>query len=192
MATDEKQVDVITEQDLLKSIKALEPKKEGETHENKPDQVVETGGLTKSTADTIKDNGSAGLKKVLDVSETLSEVVDLSIVRVLSDLKKSIDENTEAVKAFGAQPGRPASLKLVETGGEQPIQKSAGGAKTADPTKLRKEILTGLEKLAKSAPLGSQDALRYVTATAKFEAAGEIDDATLAEVKAALGGTKAA
>jgi hypothetical protein len=130
--------------------------------------------------------------------ETLSKSVqsaaerDLSIVRVLSDLKKSIDENTEAVKAFGAQPGRPASLKLVETGGEQPIQKSAGGAKTADPTKLRKEILTGLEKLAKSAPLGSQDALRYVTATAKFEAAGEIDDATLAEVKAALGGTKAA
>lgn len=197
---------VVTEEELLKSIKDLEAKPEP-----KPEVVqepeVKTTGITKSAASVVKEGASESLKKSLDVSAALTEIVgllgshvdtslealaksvqsgaerDLAIVRVLGDLKKSVDKLAEQVKSYGDTPATPASLKKPATEVEV-LQKSASQKSAdADPSKVRREISNGLERLAKSVKVGSPESDRYIKAAIQFESTGKIEDGLLAEVQ---------
>jgi len=124
------EVEVVTAEDLLKSIKDLEADPDGgeKAPESKTKQVE-----LKKTAETINDKASAGLRKALDVSSALEEITsliglhndgaleelrkavngsaerDLAFTRVLKDLKKSVDDLREKVEAYGKTPGgKPA------------------------------------------------------------------------------------
>lgn len=198
----------VTEEDLLKSIKDLEAKAE-ETPAAKAEPEVKTTELAKNAAAAVKDGASEELKKSLDVSTALTEIVgligahvdsslealqksvqgsaerDLAFVRVITDLKKSVDDLAAQVKAFGEQPGTPAS-KQAPAATTEVLNKSAGNGgqkQEVDPAKVRREISNGLERLAKSATAGSPEADRYIKAAIQFESTGKIDDGMLAEVK---------
>lgn len=109
------------------------------------------------------------------------------MIRVLGDLKKSIDENTAAVKAFGAQPGAPAGTAPVTVTVDSVLEKTAkdtpADTKKADPNAVRKTVLIGLEQLAKTASEAGDNATVQSIghATAKFESMGEITDSLLAK-----------
>lgn len=201
---------VVTEEDLLKSIKELEAKPEP-AKEAAATPEVKTEGLAKSAAAAVKEGASDELKKSLDVSAALTEIVgllgthvdtslealaksvqsgaerDLAIVRVLGDLKKSVDNLAETVKTFGDQPGTPASKQAPAAAATDVLHKTAGGGQQqkaeVDPAKVRREISNGLERLAKSVQAGSPEADRYIKAAIQFESTGKIEDGMLAEVK---------
>lgn len=199
------EVKVLTEGDLLKAIQDLDSKAKPPEKVESP--KVETASLKKSTIEGIRENGGEGLRKVLDVSETLSAFAkavgthvdsmmepmfksiqsgaerDLAIVQVLKDLKKSIDENTEAVKEFGKLPTSP---KTPVTRKDEVLKKSVsetGGE--VDPTAARRLVVAGLEKLTKSLPPGSLQAQEYINAAVQFESTGSISDTMLAKAQAA-------
>jgi len=200
----------VTEEDLLKSIKELEAKTE-ETPAAAAEPEVKTAELAKSAAAAVKEGASEELKKSLDVSTALTEIVgllgahvdsslealqksvqgsaerDLAFVRVITDLKKSVDDLAAQVKAFGDQPGTPASKQAPAAAATEVLNKSAGAGQQTkqevDPAKVRREISNGLERLAKSATAGSPEADRYIKAAIQFESTGKIDDGVLAEVK---------
>lgn len=197
---------VITADDLAKSLGELTGKKpEGEgTDEVKV--VFKTSELLKSLAERVQAEGSEELKKSLDVSSTLKEVVDLvgvhvdsslaalkkshddsaerdsAIIQVLKDLKKSIDENTAAVKEFGNKPaGAPKSAATTATT-TQPLVKGLNkeGSAELDPARAKARVSEGLQILAKSATKGSQEQMAWTSAAVKFESTGEISDANMA------------
>lgn len=125
----EKEVEVISADDLLKSIQELEAGREDEP--KGPRQKAEKTEVARAS-ETIEERASSPLRKALDVSETLEEITsllglhvdnaldelrksvdgaaerDLAIARVLKDLKKSVDSLAEKVERFGRQPGKPA------------------------------------------------------------------------------------
>jgi len=208
---EETKVEVITETDLLKAIKDLETAPIVKTDEVKPEPKVETTALAKSTADVLK-GGSDGLRKVLDVSETLREVVgligthvdsviqpmeksiqagaerDLAIVRVLADLKKSIDANTLAITKFGEVPGA-AKTPETTTAKSEILAKSLNGKqepKPADASEVKRQVSRGLEILAKSFKPGSQENQDYMRAAIQFESTGKITDQMLSAAKQAM------
>lgn len=204
----------VTEEDLLKSLTDLETKKPAEG-EVKTDPVVEVAPLEKTAKDAIAETASEELKKALDVSSVLREVVsllgghqdvslgalqksiqagaerDLAVIRVLGDLKKSIDENTAAIKAFGQEPGKPAAAAAITVTTTDVLEKSVKEAPAGKPAEqaaaVRRKVLVGLETLAKSASDAGDNAaaMSISHATAKFESAGEISDQLLAKAVAA-------
>lgn len=208
-------VNTLSEEDLLKSLREIEGAKQEEEPKAKEDVVV-TPELKKTIADIVKEQGSENLKKTIDVSDAFSELVtlignhvdtslaalqksvqagaerDLTMIKIMAEFKKSIDVNTETLAKFGEQPGMPASSKAVKEGGAPEVlekQVKEGGGKTTDPAALRKQIIAGLEGLAKSAAAGSPEQSRFIQATALFESTGKIGDGDL---QAALAHTKAA
>lgn len=200
----------VTEDDLLKSIKALETKVNDEAAAKEPDPSIKTAALEKNAASVVKDGASDELKKMLDASDALTEIVtligahvdnsldtlaksiqagadrDLAFTRVLSDLNKSVGALGEKIEKYGEQPTDPASKTPPTATREELLTKSKAAA--VDPAQasqvLRKQITSGLEKLAKSAQPGSEQALAYTQKAITFETTGQIDDVTFAEVKA--------
>lgn len=156
----EKEVEVISADDLLKSIQELEAGREDEP--KGPRQKAEKTEIQRAS-DTVEERASGPLRKALDVSETLEEITsllglhvdnaldelrksvdgaaerDLAIARVLKDLKKSVDGLAAKVEQFGRQPGRPAGSF---TGAGRPnaaadtksevLEKSASGEQKSD------------------------------------------------------------
>jgi len=166
----------VTEEELRKSIAELEgPKAAGE--QPKPKTPAPKGPRT---AATIVQTGSEPMRKALDVSGVLQEVVggiashndrvldalqkradDQSeligrLVGVVGDLKKSVDGLTAKVEEYGKQPTSPATQRPVTTTKADTLEKSAtGGAAEPDKRTLamrtKRETLAGLELLVKSA-----------------------------------------
>lgn len=195
---------VVTEEELRKSLAALEGVAPVVTPPAVP--VVETPGVAKA-ADKIK-AGSEELRKALEVSPILKEVTtllgahvdtsletlqkavhesaqrDLAVIRVLEVLKKAIDGLVEKVATIGAQPGAPVTPPFVAS--SSVLKKGTDGA--VDPVAAKATVLRGLEKLAKSAVMGSVDQSAAIQATAMFESTGQIKDEMLQK---ALAATKA-
>lgn len=201
---------VVTENDLTKALSILEGVKP--PAETKVDPVVKTAVLEKSAADTVREGASKPLQKAMDVSDVLDEVVallgthvdrslsalaksvqegaqrDLGVIRVLEGLKKSIDDNTAAVKALMDQPAASASAHPITVDGKQVLQKSSDGKQheapvQRDPNQIRKAVGDGLTKLIKAADGNPSEMARLTKALVKFESAGQISDA---DVQAAL------
>jgi len=198
---------VITEEDLLKSLKGLEGKVEEE--EGEKEKKVETTNLDKSAADKVKEEASEELKKALEVSDVLSEVVgiigvhvdssleamqksvqaaadrDLAMIRVLERLSKAVEANTEAVKKYGDEPTTGKSKTAEGDGANTEIlEKGADGGqgeKTPEEkaAAMRGQIQAGLESLVKSADRGTQEQQQLINAAVKFESTGQIDDIML-------------
>lgn len=212
---------LVKEEDLLKSLNELEAK-QPEADEKK-DETVETTVLEKTAKDVVEETASEDLKKAIDASSVLREFTglmgshvdksleqlqksiqgsaerDLAVIRVLEGLKKSIDDNTAAIKAFGQEPGKPAADAGVTVTKDEVLEKTAKDDKTVDgkkpdPAATRKQVLVGLESLAKTAADAGdmQTAQQIGHATAKFESAGEITDELLAKAINAAGARKAA
>jgi len=189
----------VTEDDLRKSLAEIEGKKI--PAEPAKDPVVATAVLEKNTRQSIEQHASTELKKALEVSPVLKEIVgsialhndaalevlqksiheaaqrDLSVVRGLVELKKSIDANTEAIKLFGTAPA--AAPKTTPTAvATEVLEKNAAGATpagTADPKKLDSKVV--IQVLAKSAmdatKAGETDeANKFTRIVTKIEAAG--------------------
>lgn len=196
----------VTEDDLVKSLATLEGKVVAPEAVAAP--VVAVQPLQKTAGETVDELGSANLKKALDVSEVLDEAIalmgvhvdrslesmqkslesaaqrDLSIVGILTALKKSIDDNTETVKQLLDMPSNPAGTRPVVTDAGQVLNKSTQAvsepaATAASAVDLKKSILSGLETLVKSATVTSSEGARLSSALIKFESTGQISDADM-------------
>jgi hypothetical protein len=198
---------MVTEEDLLKSIKDLETKPPVAP----PATTAPTVQIIdlKKSMDVVKSGATEPLRKGLEVSEMLSEVVtllgahidsslevlaksiqggaerDLSFIRVITDLKKSIDDNTAAVEKLGQ--GTVAAPKTVTATTADVLNKSLTPSNilTADQMSpdqklaVRRQIGTALEDLAKSFPPNDQQGARFMQAAIKYESTGQISDADL-------------
>lgn len=208
----EVQTVVVTEDELKKSIQALEAPP-AKPEEKVTETVIETAPLAKTAQERIKE-APESLRKAFEVSATLTEFANLmgvhideslntlkksvqegaerdhAFLRVVSDLKKSVETLTEEVKKLGGQPGKPAAAGELTVDEKGVLKKSTeAGDKKTDPVAARKRILTGLEIMAKSAASGSPEMTEIIHSTAKFESTGSISDEML---RKALAATKAA
>jgi len=204
MTTENKEVKV-TEDDLLKSIKALETPKEEPKVETTT--TIETVKLMKAV-DAIKDGLSKDSQAALDVSPILREITahlakhvdnslealqksvtgsaerDLAFATVLTDLVKSVKGLQEIVATFGKEAGAPKTVTVQPT--EILTKNVDGKPKTAtevNPAAVRKQVADGLEILAKKYNPGTQESMRYLNAAVRYESTGQIDDGMLAEVQ---------
>lgn len=199
----------VTEDDLLKSIKALEGKKEEPAKE--PEPKIETVTLKKSI-DVVREGLSPEAAAAIEISPVLREVTsklskhvddslealgkslagaaerDLAFAGVVTSLVKSIDALSAKVEEMGK--GVIAAPKTLTAKPEEILAKSVApngqepAPKTVDANILRKQVTDGLEVLAKKYTPGSHESMRYVQAAAAYEATGKINDAVLAEVHA--------
>jgi hypothetical protein len=196
----------VTQEALLKSLEELEGKTATTKAPVATTVVVEP--LAKSAATVIAEQGTETLKKALDVSAPLKEVVtllgahvdtiqaqmqkslqasanrDLSILGVLEKLQKSIDANTAAVEAYGKTPANTPGSRASEVRSSEVLNKSttgAGAGKDGEPSAavVRKQVLQGLEILAKSQPPASKESMQYVRAISTLESTGKISDEML-------------
>jgi hypothetical protein len=192
--------ETVTEEQLLKSLKALEGKPNEPAAATTQTVVVEP--LGKSTSQAVLDGASEELKKALDVSGPLKEIVtilglhndttlqslqkslqaaaerDMSVIKVLENLTKSLDANTAAVKEFGKLPVATPSSRASEVSPTSVLNKSlpAGKEGDPDPTQVRKNVLTGLELLVKSCTQGTAEASKWIRAVSTFESTGKISN----------------
>lgn len=193
----------LTEEDLMKSLAALEGKTEDKAKAQEP--TVTTAALAKTAADTVKEGATEELKKALDVSGALSEFValigahtdesletlqksineaanrDLKMIAILADLKKSIDANTEAIKAFGQTTGdKPKTA--TDAGTTEVLKKNTGagainGGQKEDTEGVKPaDVVAVMSNLAKSATT-PEDRQRWVNATVTYEATHQIKKA---------------
>jgi len=202
----------VTLEEMQKSLDALEGKTPAPPAP--VEQKVETAPL-KKTADAVSTSASPDLKKALEVSSALKEIVDLqglhidasltemkksvdaaatrdlSFMKVLESMQKSIKELGEKVEKFGQTPTAPVA-GAPTTKPEDILAKGAPSGVVTPPSTVQAEaakinltrgqVLTSLTKLAKSAPEGSGDAQAFTQALVKFESASKISDAMLAAV----------
>jgi len=209
----------VTEDELLKSLTDLEGKKPDE--KKTPEELkVETAALEKSAADKIKEGASEELKKSLDVSSALSEITsllgahvddslealqksveasaqrDLKFVAILEGFQKSISELAEKIAEFGGTPAKkPAAV--TDTGKVEVLKKSieGEGSEGTDEEKgqiTRLQVLGTMERLAKSADIGSEENGRWTSAAVKFESTGQISNKDLLHIRSELATAKAA
>lgn len=207
----DKAAQVLTQDDLLKAIKELDPNPPAAASAASTEPTVQTTPLAKA-ADTLGKGGSENLRRVLDVSETLRDFAkaigdhvdaitspmsksfqaqaefNLATVKLIGDLKKSIDANTEAIKAFGKQPTAGKTPGVTTTKADLLTKSLTDNSGALDPSRTRRMITLGLEKLAKSFPPNSPEAQEYIQAAIKFESTGgtQISDHHLAAAKQAL------
>lgn len=202
---------ILTEEDLLKSIAVLETKADDVKKEDEVKEEVKATEPLAKTADVVKKEGSEKLLKTLDASEALNELAliqgghldasleamqksidsaaarDHLMIKVMTDMKKSMDAMAEQIAAFGEQPGKPASQRKADDAVTTDDLKKKVGDKAKEPTeadraKLRKTISVGIERLMKSAQPNEMQ--RYVSAGVKFEATGELDQGIFQEIQA--------
>lgn len=205
--TKEETPETVSEDELLKSIEELEGKKE-EKKEDLPEPTVKAEELKKTVQDTVEEKGSETLKKALDVSETLSEFAgivgmhvdealqtlqkslqgsadrDLAFTRVLTNMQKSIDSLAAKVEAFGEEPGQEKSVNREEV-----LEKGTGGEKDGEkkqpkPGEVRKQVIVGLQELAKHAK-DEHETNAIIRTTATFESTGKISDTDFARAMGA-------
>jgi len=202
-------VEVVTAEDLLKSLKELEGKTDAPAPKKEP--VVEKTKVP-TTAEAIEEVKTGSLRKALDVSgaldefcstigdhvdnvvETLQKAVngsaerDHAIIRVLKDLRKSVDDLTTKVEAFGKTPAAVPKTKTAASGAEKTEVLEKGVAigeekGDEDPkviaTRTRKQVLDGLDTLVKSVKIGSSEQQEYINAAVKFEVTGQISNQML-------------
>jgi len=206
---------VVTEEDLLKSINDLTAKPAAVAVVAEP--TVEVQVLNKSI-DALKGKASAPLLKGLEVSDLLNEVVslfgahidssleamaksitngrefNLANIRVLTDLKKSIDANTAAIEKMG--DGTVAAPKTITAQPAEVLNKSLTPAKALTAAEMtpeqkaaaRRQISFGLEQLAKSFGPNTPESNQWLTAAIKFESTGQISDADLAAAQKKVAG----
>jgi hypothetical protein len=200
-------VQVISEEDLLKSIQELETKTVPDPKDPPKTPEVVKVELVKSTSESLREGASPTTKKALDVSDALSDLIgllgahndsalatlqksinsgaerDLATVKVLSDLKKSVEALAEKVEAWGQEPTRnPKSTTTTEV-----LHKGGGnGAIKLDPRTARRQITQGLEMLAKSLRPDDPKFHDLTQAAIRFEATGQIEDRHVAAAQRAL------
>lgn len=199
-------VKVISEEDLLKSIQELESDAEKTPTKPQP-PTVEKVELKKSTADSLREQATGATKRALDVSDVLTDLVglmgkhnddalttlqksinagaerDLAIVKVLVDLKKSVEVLTDRIETYGQEPRRPRS-RLSK---DDVLEKSTdGGPVKLDPRTAKRQITQGLEILAKSLAPTDPKYMDVQQAAIRFEATGVIDDRYIAAAQKAL------
>lgn len=100
---------------------------------------------------------------------------DLSVLRVLGELKKSIDLNTQALNKLSSAPVSATPVSQVVDGSV--IEKGAlqtPGKGAPDPKQARTMVLTGLEYMAKSA--NSSVAARARMDIIRYESSGQISE----------------
>lgn len=195
---------VVTEEQLLKSLHTIEGKKEEPVQATAP--TVQTATVTQTTGETVAQGASEPLRKALEVSTTLSEVVsligkhvdvsigtlqksindaatrDLAIVGAMEAMNKSISDLREAITAFGNAPAGGAKSTTAATTTTTILQKAIApgtGDTGVDPVKVKKQVKDGFEKLVKSLPVGSAEQSRMVNAAVIFETSGQISDELL-------------
>lgn len=206
---DQGQSAVVTEEDLSKALKKLEGK-ETETAAAAP--VVQTAQPDTSLTEKLAAEQTEELKKAMSapafssmgtlVAGHVDQVIemfgksiqaaaerDMSVITVLDQLRKSIDENTETIKKYLDQPGQPASSKPVSVEGKEVLEKSTGAQTTKKEEmttdEARTKVLEGLEKMAKSVEPTSPDFQEIAAATVMFNAAGKISQPMLKKALAA-------
>lgn len=196
----------LTEADLAKSLATLEGKKEEEKVVEEPQAPTVTATtLEKNTAQAIKDNGSGGLKRSLEVSQVLSEFStvigdhvdtslgalqksvqasaerDLALINVITNLQKSVEILSEKMEEYGNTPAR--TPKAANVSKSEVLQKSTETDSTdtreLDPVKTRQQVGAGLVELMKSMEPGSAEASALQHKALMFEGNGQIDDQTL-------------
>lgn len=200
-------VQVITEEELLKSLKDLE-EKATEAVQEEQTATLAASTLAKSM-DSIRENASASTRRALDVSDVLTDIVglmaqhndtalssmqksvnaaaerDLAVVRVLGDLKKSVDDLKGEVKKYGEAPNIPRMPRREEV-----LNKSIGQkTEEADPRLAKRQIAQGLELLTKSVKPDDPKCSEYAGAAIKFETTGQISDNMLRLAQRALAGS---
>jgi len=193
----------VTEEQLLKSIQALE----GKTAEPAAaaTQTVVVEPLKKSTSESIAEGASEELKKAIEVSKPLKEIVallgvhndtalqtlqkslqaaadrDNATVKVLERLAKSLEDNTAALKEYAKVPATTPASRAAEVQASEVLNKSTKTGKEGEPNpgQVRKQVLSGLEILAKSCQPGTTDASKWIRTISKFESTGKISDEDL-------------
>lgn len=213
MTTAPEKVQVVTQEDLAKSLQALEGKQPEAAAA--PKTEVKVAAEPSKTVTVVREKGSEHLKKAIEVSDILAEFVgllgshndealetlakslndaaerDYGVVRVLEGLKKSIDENTATLKELMKKPDLPAAARLAGDGSAKilPLNKTLDGgdpnAGKNDPVAMRKSIIVGLEKLAKAHPAGSPESQAWIKKTLQFESAGKLSNEDMASALAA-------
>ena len=146
---DEEKNGVVTEEDLLKSLQALEGKVV-EEEEEEPETTIQAGADLDNFGATIDTLGSENLHKALDASDALQEIVSLiglhvdsameamnkslqaaaerdhATVGVLEKLAKSIDDIGEKIETYGAAPAGKARSSAAADGSTEVLEKGAG------------------------------------------------------------------
>lgn len=205
-ADSKEELQLLTEEDLLKSLKETAGKTEPTQPPKKSVQLLK---LSKSFTDTLKEKASPQMTQALEMSGFLREFADhigehvdqslqemakslngsterdLATVEALVELKKSIDANTEAVKRLGETPMTPAGQQPITVDKNQLLQKSLGQDGQVDSNKVRANVRAGLEALAKSLPPGNNQQQRWSRALITFESTGQINPQDLAAAQAA-------
>lgn len=209
----------LSEEQLLKNLATMEGEEEEELDEDgkkkekkvPAEKSVATARLSKSASEVIRERGSGDLRKALDVSGVLNEVValmgahtdealetlqksinasaqrDLKVITVLEKLHKSVGDLAERLENFGKAPaGKPAAERSAGKVEVIPLRKSAGGADGGgEQTPVtRQQVISTLERLAKNAQGPDRDQL--IRSTIKFESSGQISNADLVMVQEEL------
>lgn len=185
---------ILTEEDLLKGIQALEaaPKTVAPTEPvAKPMVVVSAADVLKMATEAALQKSTqpnaalmAGVKALGDhIDVTVKELQksvaqaaqrDVSMLTVLTEMKKSIEALSTEVKQLGETT--TATPRAVTT--EAPLAKSSQTEPKVQDVK--KQVLVGLENLVKSADPGSRESMSWAAVTTKFESTGQISDTDLA------------
>lgn len=150
---------VVTENDLLKSIQEIEGKTPEPEATPEPTQVA-VAALEKTARETIDEGASGELKKALDASKPLNEIVsliglhvdtslkamqksiqessnrDIAIVGAMTAMNKSIDSLKEVIEKIGGEPAAPAAARPVTAVTEDVLEKTVDKqpAGKPDPT----------------------------------------------------------
>jgi hypothetical protein len=194
---------VVTEEDLLKSIQDLEAKAADTPKTPKPPSVAQVA-LAKSTTDAILEEAAPETRRALDVSDVLTDLVgllgkynddalgtmqksinagaerDLAMVKVLGDLKKSVDDMGKKLEKFGGEPRQARSATAED------LLHKAAPVQRIDPTTTRRSIVQGLEHLVKSLPSSDPRVGEFIQAAIKFESTGQIEDRHIQAAQKAL------
>jgi len=209
-----KQVVVVTQDELLKSLKNAA----GITDAPAPNaEIVPVAAQVPAVvpaAEVLKTKGSEGLRKALEVSETLSEFAelmtdhidatltelrksvqqgsdrDLLIVKAIEGMKKSLDANTAELVKYGNGVVATDAARL--SGGKVTVlRKNANGEPAeeiqVDPSQLRKHVQKGIEKLMKGMEPGSPELANLTRNTSLYEAGGKVPEAFIKEALKAAG-----
>lgn len=212
----------VSKEDLLKSIQDLEVKQEAPAAAA-AEPTVETEALEKSTAEAVKDGASAELKKALDVSDALTEIVgligthvdktmeamvksindsaerDLAFVRVVGDLKKSVEGLSGQITEFGNQPAAAPMTKNAATNAPAmealsksatPTEQVAVEAGKQDITALRKTAASTLENLVHNTT-DQTERDKLIKSAIMLETTGKLDQFGLSRVNHALSARQA-
>lgn len=189
----------VTEVELEKALALLEGKAIKD-NEVPVEPTVKIPALERTAQEAVMSLASNSLKKALDVSSALDEVVallgahvdrslatlqksiqsaanrDLSIVQALKKMQESIDENSKQVAKMLGQPSASKSKLAVSSGDVLEKSYEAHTPKQLSPRDLRKSVTEGFERAIRAAGANTGEGLRLVASLVKFESTGSISD----------------